>query len=269
MSDFALALKTSPGWGTLTALLSRGKMPHAWAFRADPSQVRETALFLSRVLLCQGHHGADGCAACRAWEQNAHPDVVEKGAPGAPPGIEECRKMMGELALTPVAGHRKIAVIYAADRLSLPAANSLLKITEEPPAAAVLLLALENDVLLSTLRSRAYFLDLRPPQETRDGEDIPPAFPSDRNPREWCAWLLSVGTFRDRGGDRGTERFRQELQAWSSHLVTQGTFRHAEILETIRALGEGQRLSLLMMQDLICLALKEEYPIEDVFGTLW
>ena len=51
--------------------------------------------------------------------------------------------------------------------------------------------------------------------------------------------------------------------------MTQGTFRHAEILETIRALGEGQRLSLLMMQDLICLALKEEYPIEDVFGTLW
>ncbi len=269
MLDFLASLKKTPGWAPMTAWIARCQVPHAWAFRTSPSQARETALVLARWLLCHHHSGVDDCAACQAWQEGNHPDFQEKGLPGAPPGIEECRKMTAELALTPVTGHRKIAVIYAADRLSLPAANSLLKITEEPPAGAVLLLALESDTLLPTLRSRTYFLDLRCPSEEHLQDASSAAFPQTRDPREWCAWLLASGALRDRREDRGPERFRQELQMWSAQLTTQGAFRQAEVLEIIRALGEGQRLSLLMMQDLICLALKEEYPIEDVFGALW
>jgi DNA polymerase-3 subunit delta' len=44
--------------------------------------------------------------------------------------------------------------LYGCDRLSLPAGNSLLKITEEPPEKGRILLFLEEDNLIPTLRSR-------------------------------------------------------------------------------------------------------------------
>ena len=265
MPDLSIALKETSGWATLAAWLSRREMPHTWAIRVDPARARETVRILAHLFLCPGGSGSDGCPTCGAWRGEDHPDLVEAGAPGAPPGIGECREITGELYLALVAGKRKVAVIHAADRLSLPAANSLLKGAEEPPTTVLVWLLLESDSLLPTLRSRACSLDLRPRNEKTDYGDSPPVFPQDRDPGAWGTWLLSP----EWGRDRSADRFRQDLQTWSLCLSEQGALRQAEVLEIIRALGEGQRLSLPMMQDLICLALKEDYPIENVLNALW
>jgi DNA polymerase-3 subunit delta' len=65
------------------------------------------------------------------------------------------RDRLAELFLSPAAGARRILLILGAERLQEESGNALLKVLEEPPARAVLILLSENpSALLPTLRSR-------------------------------------------------------------------------------------------------------------------
>ncbi|MCI0657482.1 MAG: hypothetical protein L0170_10490, partial [Acidobacteria bacterium] len=68
---------------------------------------------------------------------------------------DPARKRLGQLFLSPSVGRRRILLVLCADRLQEESGNSFLKVLEEPPSAAVLLLLCENvSALLPTLRSR-------------------------------------------------------------------------------------------------------------------
>ena len=54
--------------------------------------------------------------------------------------VDEVRALKGFFQLTAADGGRRVAIVDAADELNAAAANALLKILEEPPARAVLLL---------------------------------------------------------------------------------------------------------------------------------
>jgi len=69
------------------------------------------------------------------------------------------------LSLSAFAGGAKVAVIANAERLTAPAANSLLRLLEEPPAESVLCLTTsrpESEHLPATLRSRCQEISLGP-----------------------------------------------------------------------------------------------------------
>ena len=69
--------------------------------------------------------------------------------------VDQIRELQEFLHKTSVISGQKIAVIYAADQMNLNAANSCLKILEEPPASTHLFLLTENVAsLLPTIRSR-------------------------------------------------------------------------------------------------------------------
>lgn len=69
--------------------------------------------------------------------------------------VDQIRELQELLHKTSVISGQKIAVIYAADQMNLNAANSCLKILEEPPASTHLFLLTENAAsLLPTIRSR-------------------------------------------------------------------------------------------------------------------
>lgn len=77
--------------------------------------------------------------------------------------IDEIRGLKSFFQLSATEGGRRMAIIDAADDLNGPAANALLKILEEPPARAVLLLVCHRpDALLPTIRSRCRLLRLAP-----------------------------------------------------------------------------------------------------------
>ncbi|MBI4050358.1 MAG: hypothetical protein HY396_00055 [Candidatus Doudnabacteria bacterium] len=68
--------------------------------------------------------------------------------------IAEARSLQSRLSLTP-AGRRKAAVISYAERMTLSAANSLLKTLEDPPAHSLLFLTTSNFYgFLPTIMSR-------------------------------------------------------------------------------------------------------------------
>lgn len=70
-------------------------------------------------------------------------------------GIEDVRQLKDFLFLRPVFSSRRTAFISRADRLTREAQNALLKISEDyPPSALIILSVPSRDSLLPTLRSR-------------------------------------------------------------------------------------------------------------------
>jgi len=79
-------------------------------------------------------------------------------------GIDQVRAASAELAMTSYRGGWKVAVIHPADRLTLAAANSLLKTLEEPaPGTLIILVRSRLDTLPATIASRCQRLRLAPP----------------------------------------------------------------------------------------------------------
>jgi len=77
--------------------------------------------------------------------------------------IEQMRQLKERAQFKPLHGPRRIFLIDHIDRANEQAANSLLKILEEPPDHLILLLAAENPYdLLATIRSRAVSFHLAP-----------------------------------------------------------------------------------------------------------
>jgi DNA polymerase-3 subunit delta' len=77
--------------------------------------------------------------------------------------VDEVRALKAFFQLSAAEGGRRVAIVDAADELNTAAANALLKILEEPPQGAVLLLVSHRPAaLLPTLRSRCRELRCRP-----------------------------------------------------------------------------------------------------------
>jgi DNA polymerase-3 subunit delta' len=81
--------------------------------------------------------------------------------------VDEIRRLADFFGMTSGAGGWRVAIVDTADDMNENAANALLKMLEEPPANAILLL-LSNTPgrLLPTIRSRCQRLDLRPLDDT-------------------------------------------------------------------------------------------------------
>jgi DNA polymerase-3 subunit delta' len=78
-------------------------------------------------------------------------------------GVDEVRKLKGFFSFSAADGGHRVAIVDAADELNPNAANALLKILEEPPPRATLLLvAHQPSRLLPTIRSRCRELRLAP-----------------------------------------------------------------------------------------------------------
>jgi len=77
--------------------------------------------------------------------------------------VDDVRKLRGFFGLSATDGGRRVVIVDAADEMNISAANALLKLLEEPPAGAMLLLvAHQPSRLLPTIRSRCRELRLAP-----------------------------------------------------------------------------------------------------------
>jgi DNA polymerase III subunit delta' len=137
-----------------------GRLPHALLFTGPEGVGKRTAaLALAQALNCLTPHADDACGECLACRKIAaghHPDVRVLEPDGAHLKIEQIREdLQRDAVLKPLEGARKVYVLDPAEALTTGAANSLLKVLEEPPAAVVLILiSAQPFALLDTVRSR-------------------------------------------------------------------------------------------------------------------
>ena len=228
MSDLAVNVT----WKEIVRETEAGNIPHCRAISAPLKYHEEIAQEIARMVL--GSYRA------------THPDIMVAGTPGKPPKIDECRELIENIALKPMEAPRRLGVIMSADKLQLPAANSLLKLAEEPPEHANLLFLMEDGRLfLPTLRSRSRFSTIIM-QEHLQPQRMP------QNTVEWVRWLSEVckaGTKAD--------TITEYLEAWSDYAMSTGDIELAERTEKLRIISSRNNLSVFMLSDIIILTLRE------------
>jgi len=128
---------------------------------------REVALRLAQILNCR-NTTSDGpcqeCSTCRKILSGNHPEVSWLKPLKTTIGIEQVLTWQEKVYLKHYEGNYKVSIVEQADALTLPAANSLLKVIEEPPERTIIILCSENaEGILPTVQSRAqlvYFPNL-------------------------------------------------------------------------------------------------------------
>jgi DNA polymerase-3 subunit delta' len=123
------------------------------------------AINLAQALNCDGSEVPCGeCRSCQRIREGKHADVTPIGLDSRTEiSIDDIRGLQRLANLPPYEGKCKVFIIDEAESLSTEAANSLLKILEEPPPRVVwLLLAADEERLLPTIISRCQRLELKP-----------------------------------------------------------------------------------------------------------
>jgi DNA polymerase-3 subunit delta' len=123
------------------------------------------AINLAQALNCDGPEVPCGeCRSCQRIRDGKHADVTPIGLDSRTEiGIDDIRGLQRLANLPPYEGKCKVFIIDEAEYLSTEAANSLLKILEEPPPRITwLLLASEEKRVLPTIVSRCQRLELKP-----------------------------------------------------------------------------------------------------------
>lgn len=159
---------------TLRRSWSDERISHAYLLTGPRHVGKMTlAMDLARMLNCLGEDKPCGrCAQCGRIAESLHADVrvigvksekTEDGRPRVVIGIGQVREVQREASLKPYEGNCRVFIFEGAEKLSEAAANSLLKILEEPPEQVVLvLIATDAGGLLPTIVSRCRQVNLRP-----------------------------------------------------------------------------------------------------------
>jgi DNA polymerase III subunit delta' len=163
--------KPTRGIQLLQRSLAHGRLGHAYLFSGDQlADLELLARTLAKTLNCQKPIKTGGvttdccdeCLSCRKIENDTHADIhwVRPESKSRIITVEQMRDLMQQIQLKPAEAEYKVALIAAADRLNVQAANALLKTLEEPPAKTVLiLLSTEPQRILETILSRCLRLN--------------------------------------------------------------------------------------------------------------
>ena len=166
-----------PAETQLAGALTGGRMHHAWLITGAEGVGKATLAYrFARRLLAGGPPGntlaldpqtpvfrrvaigshADLLTVEREWDEKKvrlRGDIV----------VDDVRAVSAFLRLTPAEGGWRVVVIDGAEHMNRNAANALLKMLEEPPQRAMLLLTCATPGrLLATIRSRCRRLALQP-----------------------------------------------------------------------------------------------------------
>jgi len=253
-----------------------GKPPQAWLITGPPGIGKATFAYrIARYLLAFGAT-AEGPADLSVPENDAasiqvasasHPGmlVLKRGLNDAGKlmtvlSVEEIRKLGGFFGMTSGAGGWRVAIVDTADDMNDAAANALLKLLEEPPSRAMLLLiANVPGRLLPTIRSRCQRINLRPLDDSAVEAELKALVPElDAKERASIARLSggSIGLALQLAGGEGVSlageaddliehaavpdfpalmSFADKLNRMTDGLDNFGTFLSQALMDRIRA----------------------------------
>jgi len=160
------------------------RLPHAWLLSGPAGSGEATLAYrIARFVLAHPYPGAAAVRATQSLEipsnhpvtrrvaAQAHPDLLplertineKTGKLRQFTQVDDVRRIVRFFGSTAGEGGWRVAIVDTVDELNPEGANALLKVLEEPPRRALLLLVNHSaGRLLPTIRSRCRVLSLRP-----------------------------------------------------------------------------------------------------------
>lgn len=191
--------KATLAWAIARWILSGAATPDLTVPSDAPELRRLAALSEPRLQLIR-----------RPWDDKA-------GRLSAQITVDEIRKLLSFFHLSAAEGGRRIAIIDAADDMNVAAANALLKVLEEPPKDALILIVAHQPArLLPTIRSRCRTLRLNPLNPTQVGNALADAGTFDDADALAALSDGSVGEALRLVGQDGLDRYQQIVDLFAT-----------------------------------------------------
>jgi len=113
------------------------------------------------------------CHACKKIHAGEHPDILHIKPAVNVIKIAPIRSLRDTLALKPFEARYRFVIVESAQAMTIPAANALLKVLEEPPMRTTLILmANKSSDLLPTITSRCQHLRFPPLPEKQIAHSV-------------------------------------------------------------------------------------------------
>ena len=138
-------------------ILEQDKLNHAYLFTGNFASF-DLAQKLAQSRFCQDKMGVwpcGECRSCRLIDEEDFSDVTVVRPQNQIIKTERIRELLKNFSQSGVEGNEQVFIICEADKMHLNAANSLLKMIEEPQSEVyIFLLTSDENLILPTIKSR-------------------------------------------------------------------------------------------------------------------
>lgn len=138
--------------------LISGKLAHAYLFFGEGEEKVAGALRLAMTVNCSGGPGGEPCEkclACRKIKKGNHPDVSVIEPSSGSFKIDQIRELQKRINYKHFEAKYKVLILKGAEQMTIQAANSILKMLEEPPDRTIFILTAQTgNNILPTVKSR-------------------------------------------------------------------------------------------------------------------
>lgn len=164
----------------LQGAIKNNRVANAYLFIGqDSTFVNFVAKTFAQALNCEGEvaDSCGECLSCRKITKEVHPDIIMIYPNGENIKIERIRELRSIARYGPVEGKWKVAILKDADKMTIEAANSFLKVLEEPPSHVVFILVTsKEEAIPKTIISRCQriiFGEMQVPlKKSQDQDDL-------------------------------------------------------------------------------------------------
>ncbi len=150
----------------LRRALQRKRIPNSLLFCGPEGVGKERmALVLAKAMNCKKKKddACEVCSSCQAISRANFPDVMIIAPEENVIKIDQMRILKQTAHFKPMVGDKRIFIINEAEKMNEEAANSLLKILEEPPLFSHIVLVTANPELIKlTIKSRCQIINFQP-----------------------------------------------------------------------------------------------------------
>ncbi|NLJ99837.1 MAG: DNA polymerase III subunit delta' [Clostridia bacterium] len=217
----------------LKKTIEEKSLSHFYLFYGPPGVGKMTAaLAFAAGLLCEAPENYEACGKCANCRRVLHancPNIITIKPDGKVIKIDQIRELQSYLKFKMEQGESRFFIIDDAHKMTREAANSLLKVLEEPPGGTFFILISDNiDLMPATVVSRGQLIKFNPvPRSVIDEILREKGCSKEKAAAVSLVSRGSVGNALTLMEDEEVVAQRENIIAFLAHLPT----RRAKILE--------------------------------------